>query len=487
MSSVPSIKTENDLVLRDGVPAQKTAIPRALSNGVLVFASIVTDCVAFVASMSVGRAMYSGTQGLSEKEFGAGLVALLAFCMIAQSFGLYRFHALLAPKRALGRLVGAALVGALAAYIVLLLLESGNQYLQKVVLAFIVLGPVFVVLERLMLGFAARAAVEHGIIRGRRVVLITDLAELDRVKLREFVHFGVDIQSSFVLSRREDSNDLSARDVDTVKRAIEYARLTRAAEFAVILPWSRDRALLQLTSLLRGSPLPARLYPDQRIRAVLGLHREHHVDTYTAVEIQRAPLSRLERFFKRVFDFVVASLALAMLLPLLLATGLAVKLDSPGPAIFRQRRRGFDNRNFLIWKFRSMRVMEDGAKVVQARRGDSRLTAIGAVLRKTSLDELPQLVNVLRGEMSLVGPRPHALAHDEEYGRQIYDYAFRHHVKPGITGYAQISGYRGETKTLEQMEKRIEHDLWYINNWSFGLDMKIILRTVLALLKHEAY
>ena len=170
-----------------------------------------------------------------------------------------------------------------------------------------------------------------------------------------------------------------------------------------------------------------------------------------------------------------------------MAVALIVKLDSSGPIIFFQTRRGFDDHEFKIWKFRTMTVMEDGHSIAQAQRNDHRVTRAGRILRRTSVDELPQLINVLRGEMSIVGPRPHAVAHDKEYGEQINAYAFRRHVKPGLTGLAQVHGLRGETKTLEQMELRVQKDLWYISNWSFWLDLKIIFQTLVVLVVNEAY
>jgi lipopolysaccharide/colanic/teichoic acid biosynthesis glycosyltransferase len=176
-------------------------------------------------------------------------------------------------------------------------------------------------------------------------------------------------------------------------------------------------------------------------------------------------------------DFELAGAGLVMLLPLLAVVSLAIKLDSRGPVIFRQSRRGFNGREFLIWKFRTMTVTESGRAIYQAKRNDKRVTGVGHLWRVTSIDELPQLVNVLRGEMSLVGPRPHAIAHDDEYGRSIGTYAFRHHVKPGITGWAQVNGFRGGTRELDWMKKRIELDLRYIDNWSFWLDLWIIVRT----------
>jgi putative colanic acid biosysnthesis UDP-glucose lipid carrier transferase len=189
------------------------------------------------------------------------------------------------------------------------------------------------------------------------------------------------------------------------------------------------------------------------------------------------PFSGLQSLLKRGLDLLVAGLALLLLSPLLLLIAGGVKLSSPGPVLFKQRRHGMNGQEILVYKFRSMRVMENGAAVQQARRGDPRVTKFGAFLRKTSLDELPQFINVLQGQMSVVGPRPHAIAHNDQYRQQIDGYMLRHKVKPGITGWAQINGYRGETDTLDKMRKRIEYDLHYLQHWSLGLDLQIVLRT----------
>jgi putative colanic acid biosynthesis UDP-glucose lipid carrier transferase len=162
----------------------------------------------------------------------------------------------------------------------------------------------------------------------------------------------------------------------------------------------------------------------------------------------------------------------------MLVISAAVKLSSPGPIFFRQKRYGIDGRSIEVWKFRSMRVMENGNDITQVIRGDNRITPVGSFLRRTSLDELPQFINVLMGDMSIVGPRPHAVAHNEQYRNQINSYMLRHKVKPGITGWAQINGWRGETDTLDKMQKRVEHDLAYIHNWSLWWDLKIVFLTV---------
>jgi putative colanic acid biosynthesis UDP-glucose lipid carrier transferase len=179
----------------------------------------------------------------------------------------------------------------------------------------------------------------------------------------------------------------------------------------------------------------------------------------------------------RTIDVVVSFSALLVLSPLLVLVALLIRLDSSGPALFRQTRTGLNGRTFRIYKFRTMRVLEDGPEIQQAKQGDARITSLGRVLRRTSLDEVPQLLNVLSGDMALVGPRPHALAHDIYYARQITSYGLRFQVRPGITGWAQVNGARGETPTLEHMQRRVGLDLWYVQNRSLPLDFIILLRT----------
>jgi putative colanic acid biosynthesis UDP-glucose lipid carrier transferase len=185
---------------------------------------------------------------------------------------------------------------------------------------------------------------------------------------------------------------------------------------------------------------------------------------------------------KRASDILLSTLILAAIWPLMLAIALGVKSSSPGPVLFKQRRYGLDGKEILTFKFRTMTVCEDGAHIRQARPGDERVTAFGAFLRRTSLDELPQFLNVLAGSMSIVGPRPHAVAHNEQYRRLIGGYMLRHKVKPGITGWAQVCGLRGETETVVKMEQRVRHDLEYLKNWSLSLDLWIMVRTVFAIL-----
>jgi exopolysaccharide biosynthesis polyprenyl glycosylphosphotransferase len=199
----------------------------------------------------------------------------------------------------------------------------------------------------------------------------------------------------------------------------------------------------------------------------------------------RFGLGARDRSLKRVIDAVAAGAALLILLPLFLSVALLIRLDSRGPILFRQTRVGLNGSKFVILKFRTMSVLEDGPEIRQATKNDDRVTRIGRWLRATSIDELPQLLNVLAGEMSLVGPRPHAVAHDVQYRSLIAGYARRHDVKPGITGWAQVRGFRGETPSLELMARRVEHDLWYVEHWSFWLDCKIVLQTGTALMRPQ--
>jgi exopolysaccharide biosynthesis polyprenyl glycosylphosphotransferase len=205
-----------------------------------------------------------------------------------------------------------------------------------------------------------------------------------------------------------------------------------------------------------------------------------HVGRASTLAVRGAPLNPFQMTLKRAFDIVAAALGLVLLLPVFAVVALLIKLDSKGPVFFRQRRRGFNQREFAIWKFRTMTTMDDGAHIKQAVANDPRVTRVGRVLRRLNIDELPQLINVLLGTMSIVGPRPHAVAHDRHYERLVRRYGRRLNVKPGITGWAQVNGYRGLTPTQHVMRSRIAHDLYYIDNWSLALDLYIIALTVLS-------
>jgi putative colanic acid biosysnthesis UDP-glucose lipid carrier transferase len=217
-------------------------------------------------------------------------------------------------------------------------------------------------------------------------------------------------------------------------------------------------------------------------------HSVREIAGIPVLTLSETPLTGTRLLMKALEDFILAALILVAISPVLLLVALAIKLDSPGPVFFRQKRMGWNGRIFSIWKFRSMQAnLPQGGPILQAQKNDPRITRVGAFIRRTSLDELPQVFNVLTGEMSLVGPRPHAIQHDEEYSRRISDYYARHNIKPGITGLAQVRGFRGETRDIEQMIQRVESDIEYINNWSLWLDLTILVRTTGAFTGKTAY
>ena len=240
--------------------------------------------------------------------------------------------------------------------------------------------------------------------------------------------------------------------------------------------------ILNLLDSLKDTTASIYFVPDIFITDLIQ-GRFDTVGNMPVVAVCETPFTGFNGLAKRTSDVVLSFLILLLLLPILLVLTIGVKLSSPGPIIFKQRRYGLDGKEILVYKFRSMTVCDDGDIVKQATKDDARITRFGAFIRRTSLDELPQFVNVLQGRMSIVGPRPHAVAHNETYRKAIKGYMIRHKVKPGITGWAQVNGYRGETETLDKMEKRIEYDLEYLRNWSLSLDFWIIVKTVLIVAK----
>jgi Undecaprenyl-phosphate glucose phosphotransferase len=278
---------------------------------------------------------------------------------------------------------------------------------------------------------------------------------------------------------------------------IEYVRRECVDEVVIALPWSDNRLIMRTIRRFRHLPVPIRLAPNLMMLEVA--ERQPHVESLYTLTLRDRPVSEWHLFVKSQFDRILTIVLLALVLPTMGAIACLIKLDSPGPVLFRQKRLGFNNQPFDVLKFRTMtQCVDPQASLRQAQRGDRRVTRVGRFLRRSSLDELPQLFNVLRGEMSLVGPRPHPMwaRADELWPDQgncpldtlFSEYASRHRMKPGITGWAQICGYRGETETPEKMARRVEHDIFYIDNWSLWLDVKILLKTaVIALADRNAY
>ncbi|USD36063.1 undecaprenyl-phosphate glucose phosphotransferase [Ferrimonas sp. SCSIO 43195] len=263
----------------------------------------------------------------------------------------------------------------------------------------------------------------------------------------------------------------------SVDQAIKLARSNAVDILYIAMPMRAEERITEILMLCGDSTAAVHIIPDFFVYNLLHA-RWHEVGDVQSLSVYDSPLDGLATWVKRVEDIVLSCAILTLVSVPMLLISLIIKLTSAGPVLFKQHRYGLDGRKIMVWKFRTMRTMENGGKVVQATKNDPRVTRFGGFLRRTSLDELPQFFNVLQGQMSVVGPRPHAVAHNEQYRSLISGYMLRHHMKPGITGWAQINGWRGETDTLEKMEKRLEFDLAYIRNWSVWFDIKIVFKTV---------
>jgi putative colanic acid biosysnthesis UDP-glucose lipid carrier transferase len=270
----------------------------------------------------------------------------------------------------------------------------------------------------------------------------------------------------------------------SIDGVVDFVRANHVDQIYVALPMASQPRILKLLDQLRDTTSSIYFVPDIFLHDLI----QARVDTVAGLPVLaicESPFHGTTGVIKRVSDVCVATAAILLTAPLMLAIAVAIKVTMPGPVLFRQRRYGLDGHQIIVWKFRSMKVLEDGGEVRQATREDDRVTPLGRFLRRTSLDELPQFFNVLQGRMSVVGPRPHAVAHNETYRKLIKGYMIRHKVKPGITGWAQVNGARGETDTVEKMKRRIDFDLEYLRNWSLRLDLVIIWRTVLLALRGD--
>jgi undecaprenyl-phosphate galactose phosphotransferase/putative colanic acid biosynthesis UDP-glucose lipid carrier transferase len=442
-----------------------------------LLASADTLCIVAASVLGAGgyQLLLSGSIGDVGPLVGLSLIGGLAYGFSARQLGLYDLPSVLHPRHEYLRIVLAALFLMFVLTTTLFLFKVGEQVSRGSVVGFFFLVTCLLLVSRRLAGRRLRHALLTGSIAGQRAVLLGTSAELAGLSHhRLLTDFGIDEAQRVILPYRTADQPVAPAELVALETAVNTVRDLNVDQLVVCVPWDNVSQLHLIRDKLRILPLPVRLLPDRFVRSVWELQK---CAPPLVIDIQRAPLTGFEQIFKRALDLVIASMALLALTPLMGLTALMVRLESRGPAIFRQRRKGFNGREFQIYKFRTMRVMEDGPVIAQARPNDKRVTTLGRILRSTSIDELPQLFNVLRGEMSIIGPRPHAVAHDDHYGDLIAHYAFRHHVKPGITGWAQVNGFRGETRCLEQMQERVWRDLWYIDNWSIGLDLKILVRT----------
>lgn len=422
----------------------------------------------------------SGGWDMDGMDQAALAVALLLYTNLAATFRVYEPRELGRSGRALRRAVAAwalAIAGLLA---LTFLLKTSNQLSRIWIIVWLVAGTgTLVAVRALTRGWLARLR-RRGLL-ARRALLVGRGAAL-----RAGLRFLEDNEPDLVVMGCLDLDGRSgtaggARELTTLAEAPGFLRTSHIDHVLIALPWREEAAIREVVDQLRTFPVEITLLPslDDRAPAIQELS---WVGGLPGLRLLDRPLDEHHALVKSIEDRLLGWVLLILCAPLMLVIAALVRLTSPGPALYRQPRAGFNANAIEVFKFRSMYLdacdPPDAREVRQARRNDPRVTPLGRFLRRTSLDELPQLINVVRGEMSLVGPRPHALAHDDHYADLIDDYLARHRVKPGITGWAQINGLRGEVTDVEQMRRRIRYDLQYIDNWSLWFDLYILLRTV---------
>ncbi|HTR14948.1 MAG TPA: undecaprenyl-phosphate glucose phosphotransferase [Roseiarcus sp.] len=453
-----------------------------ITYGAIPAVALAIDLVLILASAIGAESLYHEAPSRFEGEFSHTLAAAMFVAVLF--IAAMRIQKLYSPSRLMAfddqaRSVLSAWCGAF------LILASGvftwgvsHDLSRGDILLFWGVGSLALLAHRILWRFALPAALEAGALRGRTVVSLTCEDAVPQRFVENLTRHGYHIIAHFHAPPGEAFAD------EVIDNVISMCRTSDVEEVVLFVDPERMANLRPIARRLRVLPVPVTFIPFGPL-AQLFQRANHDIGDTVAIELQRAALSPIEQVVKRALDIVISILALVILTPLMVAVAIAIKLDSRGPVLFLQTRHGFNGRPFGIYKFRSMTVMEDGDVVPQAKRKDARITRVGYWIRRLSIDELPQLLNVLKGDMSIVGPRPHASAHDRYFTSAIEKYAFRHHVKSGMTGWAQVCGARGETDTLEKMQRRVELDIWYINNWSVWLDFTIMLKTVFVVFSGE--
>lgn len=424
-------------------------------------------------------------EGAAANYVGSGIAVAALYSVFAHAAQLYWASNLLRIRWQLGRSTFVWITAFVFFASLVFILKIGADFSRGAMIVFFVSGLPVNLLSRYLIANICLHVVSSRILRPNHVVLIRledDFASTRSVLSLEAC--GYSIVGEFLLPAGLDQGLAKKILRARMREIVRYVRDAKVDEIVLAIPWDKQDLIDEIEGELRVLPLPIKLVPDAMTDRMLR-RPVFDLGPTKVVELQRAPLSAAQRNLKRAMDQLLSVLGLFILLPAFAVIAAAIRLETPGPAMFLQTRVGFNGRPFRIYKFRTMSAQDDGAVVVQATKNDRRVTRLGGVLRKLSVDEIPQLFNVLRGEMSLVGPRPHALAHDNEYDRQIATYAIRHKIKPGITGWAQVNGFRGETPELGMMKQRVENDIWYIEYWSIWLDIRILLLTIARVLKSD--
>jgi len=360
------------------------------------------------------------------------------------------------------------------------LTKTGETYSRGWIVMFYGSGMAAIVVVHALLVRAFNAGYRKGVVATRRLFLVGSIADV-RDFMRQYrpEDSGLEIVGTAFLPEARSALDVPEGTSNALQDAVAYARALHPDDVFIVTPWSHQKIIDHCIEAFMTVPASIHLGPEHI------LDRFEHVSiekigSVASLHLLRPPLSLAATITKRLFDVVLSAIGLIVLSPLFAVVAILIKLNNAGPVFFFQRRYGFNQRTFRIVKFRTMTTADDGAHVQQCTEDDERVTRVGRVLRRWNIDELPQLINVLRGDMSLVGPRPHALTHDQTWGQKIARYARRHNMRPGITGWAQVNGYRGNIKTDAEFQQRIACDLYYIDNSSIGLDIRILFLTIFS-------
>lgn len=409
----------------------------------------------------------------------AGLSAVVLFGLYGRFTEIYTSWGGRPIRDEAARIIVAWLLTFLSMVFIAFISKTSEHFSRVVLLAWLLMTPVILITARTILRQVFSHLKRLGM--NNRSVAIVGMTENGLRFARDLESnpdFGYRIAGFYDERQSETPNNFGGYpNLGDYKNMIASARQGEWDQIYFALPVEAKQRMHDLLDDLSDSATPIRLLPDYFTTNLLHSKFIEIADT-PVLCIYDSPFSSDHALVKRLEDILFGGLILTLISPVLLGIGLAVKLTSKGPVLFKQTRYGLKGEKILVWKFRTMNVCEDGENVRQAQRDDDRFTPIGRFLRRTSLDELPQFINVLQGRMSIVGPRPHAVAHNEQYRSLIPGYMLRHMIKPGITGWAQINGWRGETNTVYKMKKRVEYDLEYMREWSLLLDLKIIFLTV---------